>query len=78
MNTSAVSVGKQITTTVLYGAASLALYVLLYLFEDALLTTSTLGGWYFLLPVAIAFGFSYAHGTFTAHFWDVLGFKAKK
>jgi hypothetical protein len=26
----------------------------------------------------IAFVFSYFHGSFTSHFWDTLGIKAKK
>lgn len=75
---SASSTGKPITRAVLYGLASLLLYFLLYFFEDSILAFTTRGGWYFIFPVLVAFIFSYAHGTFTAHFWDLLGIKAKK
>lgn len=34
--------------------------------------------WYVLIPIAMAFAVSYAHGNFTSLFWDVLGLKAKK
>lgn len=64
---------------VLYGAASLALYVLLYLYADETveLARRTQQGekiW-FLVPIAIAFVFSYAHGAFTGYFWDAVGLK---
>ncbi len=72
------SAGKPVTRAVLYGLASLLLYFLLYFFEDSILAFTTRGGWYFIAPVIVAFIFSYAHGTFTAHFWDLLGIKAKK
>lgn len=77
-DSSAHSAGKPMTRAVLYGLASLLLYFLLYLFEDSILAFTTRGRWYFIVPVAIAFIFSYAHGNFTAHFWDLLGIKAKK
>jgi hypothetical protein len=70
--------GKPLTRALLYGLAALILYFLLYLLEDQILAFTARGGWYFLAPVAIAFLFSYVHGAFTAHFWDVLGIKAKK
>lgn len=65
---------------VLYGAASIALYVLLYLYADETveLARRTQGGekiW-FLVPIAIAFVFSYVHGAFTGYFWDAVGLKA--
>ena len=70
--------GKMMTRTVLFGLVSLALYFVLYFFEDSILAFTSRGGWYFIAPVAIAFVFSYVHGSFTAFFWDVLGIKAKK
>ncbi len=72
------SAGNPITRTLVYGLAALILYFLLYLLEDQVLAFTSQGGWYFITPVVIAFVFSYVHGTFTAHFWDVLGIKAKK
>lgn len=58
----------------LTGAGSALGYALLYAFdrEIALLTTRT-DGLYFLLPIAIAFAFSFVHGSFTGYFWQVLG-----
>ncbi len=70
--------GRLITRTTLFGLISLALYFLLYFFEDSILAFTTRGGWYFVAPVVIAFVFSYVHGNFTAYFWDILGIKAKK
>lgn len=70
--------GKQVTRAALFGLVSVVLYFLLYLFEDSILEFTSQGGWYFIAPVAIAFLFSFIHGNFTAHFWEVLGIKAKK
>lgn len=60
------------------GALSVALYAALYLFHVPLLELAERGGWFFIVPVTIAFVFSYAHGAFTSVFWDVLGVHAKK
>jgi len=54
------------------------LYLVLYLMADRMVAWSAQGRWMFVLPVGIAFLFSMVHGAFTGHFWDVLGFKAKK
>lgn len=70
--------GKQITRAAVYAIVSALLYLFLYLYEVPILAWSARGGWYFLLPVAIAFLFSYVHGNFTAQFWDVLGIRARK
>lgn len=70
--------GTLMTRAALFGVVSLALYFILYLFEDSILAFASRGGWYFIAPVVIAFVFSYVHGNFTAFFWDVLGIKAKK
>ncbi|OGI50331.1 MAG: hypothetical protein A3E57_07700 [Candidatus Muproteobacteria bacterium RIFCSPHIGHO2_12_FULL_60_33] len=72
------SAGKMLTRASVYGTVSLALYFLLYFFEDFILEFTSRGGWYFIAPVVIAFVFSYFHGAFTSHFWDTLGIKAKK
>jgi len=70
--------GKQVTKTVLYGLGGLLLYSLLYLFEDDIMEVATHGEWYFVVPVVIAFAFSFVHGKFTSRFWDTLGIKAKQ
>jgi len=69
---------NMLAKTAVYGALSLTLYVLLYLFEDPILDWASQGQWYFLVPILAAFVFSFVHGNFTARFWDMLGIKAKK
>jgi hypothetical protein len=67
---------------VLYGAASAALYILLFLFADETveLARRTREGerLWSLVPIATAFLFSLVHGAFTAYFWDALGLKAAR
>jgi len=62
-----------------YGAASLALYALLFLYaeETVELARRTREGetLCFLAPIVIAFVFSYVHGAFTSSFWDAIGLK---
>jgi len=69
--------GKQVARATLFGLASFALYLCLFLFELEILELSVRGSWHFLIPVAIAFVFSFTHGTFTGYFWDALGVRAK-
>lgn len=69
---------KQVARTVFFGAASLVLYLCLFLFERDILALSVQGGWRFLIPVGVAFVFSVVHGTFTGSFWDALGIRAKR
>ncbi len=61
----------------IYGCLSLGLYTLLYLYSERILEASRQGHWNFIQPILIAFAFSFVHGHFTGHFWDLLGFKAK-
>ncbi len=64
-----------------FGAASIVLYVLLYMFSTDLtqLAQSTHAGHkgLFFVPILLALVFSLIHGNFTSHFWDSLGIKAK-
>ena len=61
------------------GIASSSLYLLLYLYEWEILSAFTrTDSWYPALPVVAAFVFSFAHGVFTACFWEVLGVKGRK
>ncbi|MEK6750361.1 MAG: hypothetical protein AABY83_14345 [Pseudomonadota bacterium] len=63
----------------LFGALSVALYILLFYISDLTIEWARLTRLghkeYFIVPVVIALVFSYVHGTFTSHFWDMLGFK---
>lgn len=63
----------------LYGVASLALYVALFLYADETVELARRAregekAW-FIVPIAIAFLFSLVHGAFTAYFWDAIGLK---
>jgi hypothetical protein len=73
---------RALVVTLVLGAASAVLYLLLYLFSDSLpeLAAATRQGekLYALIPLAIAMVFSFVHGAFTGHFWDLLGLRAKK
>jgi hypothetical protein len=63
------------------GTLSALLYLLLFQLADRLtaMAAATREGekLYALVPIAIAMVFSFVHGAFTAHFWDVLGLRAK-
>lgn len=63
--------------TAIFGCLSVALYFTLYRFNESILFYSREGGWYFVIPIGIAFVFSLVHGNFTGQFWDVFGVKAK-
>lgn len=64
--------------TALYGVVSVALYVLLLTRQDLLNETMTKGGLYALVPIAMAFTFSFFHGNFTGSFWSSCGIEASK
>jgi len=68
----------QIISTIGLGIVSLVLYVLLFRYERELLDLSGKGGAMFIIPIVIAFVFSFVHGTFTGGFWEMLGVRAKK
>lgn len=73
---------RPLAATLILGAASAGLYFLLFLFADRLteLAALTRDGQklYALVPLAVAMVFSFVHGAFTGHFWDLLGLRAKK
>jgi hypothetical protein len=66
--------------TLLYGIASIVLYALLLmnsdLFVDWAQRTKAGEKSLFLIPVVVAFVFSYFHGAFTGHFWESMGLRA--
>jgi uncharacterized RDD family membrane protein YckC len=73
---------KPIAATLLFGIASLVLYTLLLMNSDLFvdLAERTIKGEksLFLVPVVVAFVFSYFHGAFTGYFWETLGLRAAK
>jgi len=73
---------KPFAATLLYGIASLVLYALLLLNSDLFVDWAqrTRNGEkiLFLIPVLVAFVFSYFHGAFTGYFWETLGLRAAR
>jgi hypothetical protein len=68
---------KYLSSLLGFGGLTAALYFLLFYFETEIVDATSKGGWSFLIPVGIAFAMSYAHGNFTAAFWEWLGIRAK-
>jgi F0F1-type ATP synthase assembly protein I len=69
---------KPVGAMIVMGVISIALYATLLLKQDLVNSTFAQGGLYALLPIVTAFVFSYIHGSFTGHFWTVLGIEAAK
>jgi hypothetical protein len=69
---------KPYLQTVLFGVVSIALYVLLLSKQDLINENVAKGGFYALLPIAMAFAFSFFHGNFTGCFWTSCGIEASK
>jgi len=60
------------------GIASGLCYAGLFAYEIEIMATFTrTDGLYPLLPVAAALVFSFAHGAFTAYFWELVGIRAR-
>jgi len=69
---------KPVGVMIVMGLISIALYTTLLLKQDLINSTFAKGGWYALLPIIMAFVFSYFHGSFTGNFWTVLGIEAAR
>ena len=69
---------KPVGTMIVMGLISIALYATLLAKQDLVNSTFAKGGLYALLPIITAFVFSFFHGTFTGHFWTVLGIEASR
>ena len=74
---------RALVLTIVLGVTSACLYFLLFLFSDELteLASANRDGEhriYAIVPLAVALVFSLVHGAFTGHFWELLGFRAKK
>ncbi len=63
---------------VLTGMISIALYATLLMNQETIIGNFAKCGLYALLPIATAFAFSFIHGSFTGHFWTVLGIEAAR
>jgi hypothetical protein len=73
---------KVLASALLFGVASAILYALLLGYSDLFVEwaqrTHQGEKSLFLIPIAVAFVFSWVHGNFTGHFWESLGLKAAK
>jgi hypothetical protein len=69
---------KPVGMAVLFGIISIGLYAALLTNQDILNENFAKGGMFAFLPIVTAFIFSYFHGTFTGHFWTILGVEASK
>jgi F0F1-type ATP synthase assembly protein I len=69
---------KPVLALVITGIISVALYAALLLNQDIVNDNFAKGGLFALLPIVTAFVFSFIHGSFTGHFWTVLGVEASK
>ncbi len=69
---------KPVGVMIVMGIISVALYATLLLKQDLVNGTFARGGLYAFLPIVTAFVFSYVHGSFTGHFWTMLGIEAAK
>ena len=76
-----ISVSRQFLYTLVFGASSIFLYVMLYRFSGDIRHIAEITNQgdkhLFYVPLVIAFIFSIVHGAFTGHFWDALGLKPK-
>lgn len=63
----------------IFGVVTAVLYTLMFVYSDHLVEYARLTQQgekiWFVVPIIIAFIFSYVHGTFTGAFFDVLGLK---
>ncbi|NTV94606.1 MAG: hypothetical protein HGA75_04230 [Thiobacillus sp.] len=67
-----------LTRLALFGLATVLLYWALFHYEAGIVGATQHGHWSFVIPIALAFVFSFFHGNFTGGFWDVLGIRANK
>jgi hypothetical protein len=69
---------KPVAALVVTGIISIALYATLLMKQDMVNSIFGKGGWFAFLPIITAFVFSFIHGSFTGHFWTVLGVEAAR
>ena len=61
-----------------FGALTVGLYAAVFTHQQFVMTYFTKGGLFALLPVAVVFAVSYAHGNFTSSFWSALGIEGSR
>lgn len=78
MGKSPAGASKPYGKMVVFGAVSLALYLVLFNNEKLVTEVFTMGGWHTVFPVGTALVFSFIHGAFASNLLSVLGLEAKK
>jgi hypothetical protein len=78
MGTNGNNKSKPFAKAAVFGILSIAIYAALFVYEDSIITNFARGGFFALLPIAVAFLVSYIHGSFTGSFWSLLGIEASK
>ncbi len=61
-----------------WGVATVALYAAVFTHTGSIMAYFTRGGWYAALPLATVFVFSFVHGAFSHHVWEMLGIRAPR
>ena len=69
---------KPYAKALFWGVVSVAIYAALLVNQDQITSMFGKGGLYAILPIVTAFLFSFVHGSFTGHFWTVMGVEAAK
>ena len=69
---------KPYVKTGVFGAISLAAYLLLFTRQDLVTGLFTMGGWHAVFPVGTALFFSFVHGAFASNLLSALNLEAKK
>jgi hypothetical protein len=69
---------KPWASAAIWGVVSIAMYAALLLYQEPVIDYFGRGGFFAFLPIAVAFLFSYVHGSFTGSFWSVMGIEASK
>ena len=69
---------RHVKNCFVFGALTAGVYAAVFCNQDLVMTYFTKGGIFALLPVAVVFAVSYAHGNFTSSFWSALGIEGSK
>ncbi len=69
---------RHVKNCFVFGALTAGVYAAVFTNQELVMTYFTKGGIYALLPVAVVFAVSYAHGNFTSSFWSALGIEGSK
>jgi hypothetical protein len=69
---------RHVKNCFVFGALTAGVYAAVFSNQEFVMTYFTKGGLFALLPVAVVFAISYAHGNFTSSFWSALGIEGSK